>query len=168
MYDTRMGVGIFSMSWILAALCSVGVWCLEMPAPLVVNESPARAMIALVNHERSSPLHPLTLDTQLSTIAEERASAMAHEGRVYHENGGTSYAQLLAKNRYAFVRAGENVAVGSGNIEALHHSWMDSPRHRANILNPFFTAMGFGIATGTIDGQVVVYAAQIFATPQPP
>jgi uncharacterized protein YkwD len=39
-----------------------------------------------------------------------------------------------------------------GNAEMLNW-WMNSPPHRANILNPNFTEIGLGVSTGSPDGS---------------
>ena len=54
---------------------------------------------------------------------------------------------------------GENVAVGYPTAEAVMAGWMNSPGHRANILNCAARAMGVGVATGA-DGRL--YWTQVF------
>jgi putative cell wall-binding protein len=65
---------------------------------------------------------------------------------------------------------GENIAYGYGTADAVMEAWMNSPGHRANILNSGFTRIGIGHAS-TAKGPMWV---QIFAgyasnpsTPQP-
>jgi uncharacterized protein YkwD len=41
---------------------------------------------------------------------------------------------------------GENIAKGQRTCEEVMQGWMDSPGHRANILNPSFATIGIGIA----------------------
>ncbi len=48
------------------------------------------------------------------------------------------------------IRFAENIATGFGTTESeiatnLVESWMNSPGHRANILNPDYTHIGVGI-----------------------
>jgi cell division septation protein DedD len=45
------------------------------------------------------------------------------------------------------------------------NAWLNSPEHRANILNANFTQIGIAIATGTFEGQPAVYVAEEFGTP---
>ncbi|RKP10234.1 hypothetical protein THASP1DRAFT_27962, partial [Thamnocephalis sphaerospora] len=42
--------------------------------------------------------------------------------------------------------ATENVAAGQPSADAVFHSWMNSPQHRANMMKPTNTHIGVGIA----------------------
>jgi hypothetical protein len=53
---------------------------------------------------------------------------------------------------------GENVAC-AGDVEQMHQALMNSPGHRANILNARWNALG----TGTFDGALL-WGTQVFAT----
>ena len=55
----------------------------------------------------------------------------------------------------------ENVAYGYPSGAAVTQGWLDSPGHRANLLNPAFKLLGVGAAEGA-DGRW--YAAQVFGT----
>lgn len=50
-------------------------------------------------------------------------------------------AQLIPQ----WIRLGENVGYGGDSVAGLHQKFMDSPRHRENILNPGFTLAGVGV-----------------------
>jgi len=45
---------------------------------------------------------------------------------------------------------------------------MNSPTHRANILNSHFTEIGVGIAEGIYEGQPTVFVVQLFGAPAAP
>lgn len=60
---------------------------------------------------------------------------------------------------YRYRLVAENIAQGPSPAPRRHQLWMNSPAHRANILNPNFTETGVGIAR-VPDGNVVV---QLFA-----
>ena len=69
-------------------------------------------------------------------------------------------------------RSGENIAWQSergapgisDDVAQLHQSLMDSPGHRANILNPDFKYIGIGIERGDMQGYDAVVVTQNFAT----
>jgi uncharacterized protein YkwD len=56
---------------------------------------------------------------------------------------------------------GENIAKGQKTAAAVVASWMASPAHRANILNPLFRSFGAGVA---IDESGVNYFTQCFTS----
>jgi len=51
--------------------------------------------------------------------------------------------------------AGENLA-GAPTVEMAHNSLMNSPGHRANILNANFTKIGIGVVSGGPYGKMFV------------
>lgn len=60
------------------------------------------------------------------------------------------------------VRIGENIAAGDMTAEAVVAGWMNSPGHRANILNPEFKEIGVGVLLGA--GEFGIYWVQVFGT----
>lgn len=51
---------------------------------------------------------------------------------------------MMATYKIAYRTAGENIA-GNGSVTGANTALMNSPGHRANILNPNFTHIGIGI-----------------------
>ncbi len=61
-----------------------------------------------------------------------------------------------------WMKLGENVGYG-GSIDQVHTAYMNSPGHRANILDPTFTSMGAAAVWGTCpDGTYRVFTVQEF------
>ncbi|SDR74643.1 Uncharacterized conserved protein YkwD, contains CAP (CSP/antigen 5/PR1) domain [Friedmanniella luteola] len=113
-------------------------------------------VIAATNPERTSRgLAALTAQSCLDSYAERQARAMAAEERMYHQ-------ELRPVLEACDLRTvGENVAYGYPSGAAVTEAWMDSPGHRANILNAQFRLIGVGAAQSS-DG--VWYSAQVFGT----
>ncbi len=68
----------------------------------------------------------------------------------------------LAAVNYTWSAYGENVAAGQRSGTEVVSAWMNSPGHRANILNPAYTEIGVGYA---VDSEGRPYYAQVFARP---
>ncbi len=67
---------------------------------------------------------------------------------------------------YAYVIVGENLALGDfGSDEKLVTAWMNSPGHRANILNRFYQEIGVAVGKGMYDGRETWLAVQSFGMP---
>lgn len=114
-------------------------------------------VVAATNAERTSrDLAALTPQACVDSYAEAQARRMAAEDRMVHQD----LQPLLAGCDLRAV--GENVAVGYPTGAAVTQGWMDSPGHRANLLNGRFTVLGVGAAQGP-DGRW--YAAQVLGTP---
>jgi hypothetical protein len=58
------------------------------------------------------------------------------------------------------VALGENVGMG-GDLDAISAAFMNSPKHRANLLDPRWNWVGTGVATGA---NGLLYVVQVFAT----
>lgn len=88
---------------------------------------------------------------------------MAKRSFFDHENpdGKSPFDRMQAAGiRYSL--AGENIAAGQSNAIMAHEGWMNSPGHRANILNQY-TYLGVGVAFG---GPYSMYYTQNFYTPR--
>lgn len=121
-------------------------------------------VIRLVNEIRAdNGLDPLTENAQLADAAQQHAEYMGQETVGHTGAGNTTPAQRIAAAGYDYGAAAENVAAGQSTPEQVVASWMASPGHRANILNPDLTEIGVGGGTGEDYGRTWV---QNFGTPQ--
>ncbi|MCG7520262.1 CAP domain-containing protein [Ruegeria sp. Ofav3-42] len=136
-----------------------------------------REMLALINQERTSRgLEPLQLETHLNASSEDHSEWMLNTDSFSHTGaGGSSATERMREAGFDFSggwRSGENIAWQSergapgisDDVAQLHQNLMDSPGHRANILNPDFKYIGIGIETGTMQGYDAVVVTQNFAT----
>lgn len=126
-------------------------------------------IIANTNEERTSRgFGSLSGSTQLSASAQVKAQDILD--RQYFEHtapDGTELSDLVDNQNYEYVRIGENLALGTFKDDAdVVTAWMNSPGHRANILEGKYTEIGIGIASGTYEGKQVVVAVQHFGTPK--
>jgi len=104
-------------------------------------------LLTLVNADRAANgIGSLVVDEALNTVAQFHGQDMADKVFFDHTNlaGWTPWERM---NYYgiSYSRAGENIAVGHDNPAQVEQAWMDSPGHRANILNKLFNKIGFGI-----------------------
>lgn len=100
----------------------------------------------LTNKERvNNGLQPLQVDYELSRVAHEKSRDMAtnyyfsHDSPVY----GSPF-DMMRSYGITYRTAGENIAKGQRTPAEVVQAWMNSPGHRANILNPNFTHIGLG------------------------
>ena len=100
-----------------------------------VNDAGLAALNADRNH---NGLGSLALDQMLQTKAQLWAENMAAKNTLYHSNledGITGCWRMI----------GENVGYGP-SIAAIENAYMNSPHHRANILNTQYTRSAVGVA----------------------
>jgi uncharacterized protein YkwD len=129
-------------------------------------ESLRRQVLDLVNFERTSRgLDPLSRSATLEAQANQYACEMIVYDFFAHENPvtGTTLVDRAEEFGYVFQMIGENLAAGQRTPQQAMSDWMDSPGHRANILEENFTEIGIGIRTG---GSFGWYWVQEFGLPR--
>lgn len=79
---------------------------------------------------------------------------------------GVGPGDLAKAAGYGYVIVGENLALGPFPNEAeLVDAWMNSPGHRANILNTHYREIGIAVGSGLYEGRRVWIAVQSFGMP---
>src|ERR1051326_4867877 len=103
----------------------------------------------LTNKERAAAdLPPLKLNPILMKVARAHSANMAKQGKMEHELDGKNPAQRLDDAGYDYESMRENIAAGEGwATGAVMKGWMESDKHRANILNKVVDEFGVGIVT---------------------
>lgn len=116
-------------------------------------------VVRLVNAERSKAgLAPLTQDWQLSRVARYKSQDMKDLGYFSHTSPtyGSPF-EMMKSFGITYRTAGENIAKGYSTPEAVVKAWMNSPGHRANILNSSYTHLGVGyVAQGSYWTQMFI------------
>lgn len=121
-------------------------------------------VIRLVNIQRTnSGLQPLTTNWELSRIARYKSQDMINKNYFSHISPtyGSPF-NMIENFGIKFSSGGENIAMGQKTAAEVVAAWMNSPGHRANILNPSYTQIGVGLAK---NGQGVCYWTQMFIKP---
>jgi uncharacterized protein YkwD len=108
-------------------------------------------VLDLVNEARSEAgCAALRMDDTLTAAAQGHAEDMAAEGYFSHssQDGRSPFDRMTAAG-YDYRAAGENIARGQPDADAVMAAWMDSPGHRQNILNCDFEDLGVGYVQGS-------------------
>jgi len=148
---------------------AVRVWTANQPRPLPELQTFA---LELINRDRQlNGLPPLVEDPLLAQAAQAHAEDMMQRNYYDHvtPEGKTPTDRLAAVGGQGGV--GENIMWRSGGIgygsplnfglvEHFQTGWMYSDGHRANLLSPQYTRVGYGIAKHPVNGAI--YAVQNF------
>ena len=104
----------------------------------------AEQVVTLENRIRvANGLNTLTTYDKLTEVAQLRAKEI--ETNYSHTRpDGTKCFTALEDAGIRSATAGENIAKGYSTPERVVDAWMNSPGHRANILNPSYTMIGVG------------------------
>ena len=113
-------------------------------------------MLQMINEERQK--HGLKLlqpDPEMLQVARAHSQDMFAKGYFAHDDldGKDPFDRMRAAN-IRFATAGENLALAQ-TVGIAHVNLMNSPGHRANILNPSFGRVGIGILDGGFYGLMI-------------
>ena len=122
--------------------------------------SPESMLLDAANHSRAAAgLPPLQWDAALAAAARQHAQRMAQHNTISHQFPGELPLQQRAMQTGArFSLIAENVAEGP-TVLGLHSQWMNSPPHRANLLDRELNAVGIAVVQS--GGQL--FAAEDFS-----
>lgn len=149
----------FAMANLQALLWLNVDWLVSAVLPAIVVEE--------TNEERADgAIAPLQRNATLDRAAQLKAEHMAELGYFAHyAPDGTSPWHWFRSTNYTFAHAGENLAVHFNDSREVVRAWMNSPTHRANIMNGNFAEIGIGVAEGQFEGYNTVFVVQMFGTP---
>jgi uncharacterized protein YkwD len=107
-----------------------------------------RRVFELTNLERTSRgLSALTWDDNLAAAARAHSDDLAENNMTGHTGSdGSSPEERARRQGVSVTYSGENVTYRCWTPEEAVESWMNSPGHRANILNSGHTHLGVGFA----------------------
>lgn len=117
------------------------------PAPTTSPDASAQdRVVTLTNAARQDAgCGPLKIDARLTAAAQAHASDMASRDYFEHTSqNGTTFDQRIRNAGYPSPGA-ENIAKGADTADEVVELWMNSPGHRANILNCDLAAIGVGL-----------------------
>ena len=123
------------------------------------------AMFQSHNQQRAANgVAALAIDAQLVDVARQRSQTMASTNCFSHTACGPTAFDLLGGIGYFYQIAGENIArnnyPAAQSVATSMTGFMNSPGHRANILDGRYTRIGVGVVLG--QGGMYYYAV-IFA-----
>lgn len=138
--------------------------CTPTPPPAPAASAQAEC-VAITNNERAAAgLPALSVSPALEQAAAGHSGYQASRNRMSHTgSGGSSAGTRITAAGYRWRTWGENVAAGYPNCAEVMRGWMNSPGHRANILNGAFTQIGIAAATAS---NGTIYWTMVLAAPR--
>ncbi len=126
-----------------------------------------RTLVDLANGSRfGSNLGPLAISPVLEQAAQMKANDMALKSYFAHVSpDGVEPWHWFREAGYKYVYAGENLAVNFSDSVDVNNAWLNSPTHRANIMNDKFTEIGIATAKGYYKGRETIFVVQMFGRP---
>jgi len=131
------------------------------------DETLIKQMTEAINAERAKHrLRPLKVNAALGKIADSYACRLVEKDFFDHIDpyDGSTVVSRANDNGYSFEKIGENLAAGQYSVEQAMKALLDSPRHRANILEPGYMEVGVSVRNG---GRFGRYWVQEFGRQAP-
>jgi hypothetical protein len=124
-------------------------------------------VIRQTNEERQKAgLPTLTLNMELTQAALAKGQDMMSDQYWAHiAPDGTTPWYFMQQAGYKYTVAGENLARDFGDTPTMVAAWMNSPTHRANILNPKYQEIGIAVIDGNLEGYDTTLVVQMFGKP---
>jgi hypothetical protein len=165
LFRTASVVGLLTLVIILFFIASSGPSLLRK-TKLTALVLP-RVLVDYANQDRLASNYPgLTISPVLQKAAQLKADDMVAKGYFAHKSPeGHSSWYWFQQVGYDFVYAGENLAVNFNESSEVNDAWMNSPSHKANIMNSRFTEIGIATAEGMYQGKPTTFVVQMFGTP---
>jgi uncharacterized protein YkwD len=126
-----------------------------------LDDAAAASMIS--GYRANNGLQAVTLDAELTRLAQAQAEIMAKRDKLDHAAGKPFLGRLKASG-YDAKTAAENIGAGYHTLAEAFSGWRDSPPHKANMLLKGATRMGIA-AVYTPRSKYKVYWALIMAEP---
>jgi hypothetical protein len=129
----------------LIALLMAGVWT-RSASTQGRNDAREQTLVQLANRDRTARgLSPLKWSESLAEAAHQHAVRMAQQNALSHQfPGEAGLADRASRAGARFSSLAENIALGP-SAEGIHQQWMNSPPHRANLLDPNLDSVGIAV-----------------------
>jgi Cysteine-rich secretory protein family len=120
-----------------------------------------------LQRQENGNLPVLIENLKLDDAASAKANDMFLNQYFEHTSpAGVDPGKLVQSHGYNYIVAGENLILGNFSSEKeVVQDWMNSPGHRANILNNRYSEIGVAIIKGTYKGETVWIGVQEFGLP---
>ncbi|MFA4833871.1 MAG: CAP domain-containing protein [Patescibacteria group bacterium] len=129
----------------------------------------AKKIIELTNRIRQSAgVSSLTENNLLTRAAYNKAEDMLLNQYFAHIGPDKkTVSDWLSGAGYKYAVAGENLAMGFSGAEEVVNGWVKSQTHYANMVDPDFSEIGVGLASGLYNNYDTTLVAQFFGSSQP-
>lgn len=157
-------LGLFTL---VVKIAVISISALNAPTAVFSSEITVQSVISLTNQARVEAGVPEVRHNALLEIAAmNKAQDMALGSYFSHVSpDGRQPWDFIKEAGYKYTAAGENLAVHFFDVEPLQDAWMNSPGHKANVLNKNYEEMGVGIAKGRYENFDTIFVVEMFGKP---
>jgi hypothetical protein len=134
--------------------------------PALAADITTQKVIDLANADRAEKgIQLLEENDKLARVAKDKAEDMVAKNYFAHNSPeGVNPWHWFEKENYDYNYAGENLAMDFTSAEKMNQAWLDSPTHRANILNGNFKEIGVAVKEGIVNDHSTIVVVQLFGS----
>lgn len=136
-----------------------------MSAPAAGSAVESATLERLINAERTARnLSSLLTNAKLAAAAQAKSEDMLKRGYFAHldPDGNYIWERIVAAGYTPYKILGENLAIDFATAEGMVKAWIDSPSHRANLLNSEFVDQGLTAMYGTFQERYTNVTTSLF------
>lgn len=149
--ETRKIILTIVVAFVFSVAFNQEVRAEKKPYEIICNENEWQ-VLKLTNEERMKEgLEPLSTFKKLQAASNVRAKELITLFSHTRPDGSSCFTAYQEVGSY--MTAGENIAAGYSNPSAVVEGWMNSPGHKANILQKNYAHLGVGYTTGGVYGK---------------
>lgn len=152
----------------LLTFCLI-IWCIRLLVPANFSSAAggidATDLMAKINNERTNRfISALTTNTKLIVAATEKSNDMLTKSYFAHidPDGNYVWPKIVAAGYGNYLTLGENLAIDFTTSSGVIEGWMNSPTHRANVLNEKFQDQGLAALFGTFSNHETIAITSLF------
>jgi len=155
---------IYSIILIVIKIAVSSLLFITFPSSAEFSTVTTNRIIELTNQARVEQGLPLLIHNPiLDQSASYKADDMIVNNYFNHDSpAGITPWEWFKKAGYNYTFAGENLAMNFSDAEEAVTAWLESPTHKANIMNSSYDEIGVSVIIGQIDGQETTLVVQHF------
>src|SRR4030042_3524849 len=143
----------------------VSVFSSGVIAAVASDITPQKVVELATADRKEKGVSELSENAKLSEAAAQKAEDMISENYFSHTSpSGTTPWRWIEKEKYDYNYAGENLAMDFTSAEKMDRAWLESPTHRANMLNEKYKDIGVAVKTGVVNGHETIVVVQMFGS----
>lgn len=149
---------LYCVIFLLVLKIFTSVISVNFPKNIFFADITKSMLVNLVNQTReANGIKPLVENQKLDQAAQLKAENMVANNYFAHTSptGITPWYWFLQAG-YNYKYAGENLAIGFYDSAEVFNAWLNSPSHRANIINPNYTQVGTAVLGGFGQNNTII------------
>lgn len=130
------------------------------------GQAGADKLIQLTNeYRRDNNLNTLTVNPRLTQAAVNKAKDILAKQYFSHTSpDGRKFSDWIKDVNYSYFYVGENLAIDFTNPQDVFAAWLNSPKHKENIVRPEFQEIGIADISGEFEGHQTQVVVQLFGS----